>query len=121
MDTEVKAWLDSIGLEQYAELFAENAIDAEILRELDDNDLKELDIPLGHRKKLLKAIADLNGAEHVFTVPKSVQATASAVASPTGDAERRQLTVMFCDLVGSTEFAQKLDPEQLRELMRAYQ
>ncbi len=93
-------WLERIGLGQYTSLFEVNAIDEEVLPLLEEGDLEKLGIPLGHRKKILRAIAP----------PKP--------AGPKG--ERRQVTVFFLDLVGSTEISQKLDPEDLRELVRRY-
>ena len=110
----VRQWLEHLGLTQYAGVFAENDVDLEALRLLAESDLEKLGVSLGHRKKLLKAMAGLNGAE-------SLAPRAQANQSLGTQAERRQLTVMFCDLVGSTELATKLDPEQLRDLMQAYQ
>jgi len=113
----VREWLERVALPQYTDIFERNAIDFDVLRELSENDLEKLGVnALGHRKKLLKAIAELNGRVTLAASPGSAQSQLSR-----GDAERRQLTVMFCDLVGSTELATSLDPEQLRELMRAYQ
>jgi class 3 adenylate cyclase/predicted ATPase len=103
---DVAAWLRGLGLEQYAPLFLDNAIDGEVLPELTADDLKDLGIGrVGHRRKLLAAIAGLRAEP--------------AIARGTG-AERRQLTVMFCDLVGSTALASRLDPEDLREVIAAY-
>jgi class 3 adenylate cyclase/predicted ATPase len=109
--------LEQLGLGQYASVFDEQQIDHEVLPELTDADLEKLGIPLGPRKKLLKAIGDLQPAlatPHPETIPHT--------ATPdTSHAERRQLTVMFCDLVGSTDLSQKLDPEDMREVNRVYQ
>src|SRR5260370_30991092 len=107
---EITNWLRGLGLEQYASAFHDNAIDAEILRELTADDLKDLGVSLvGHRRKLLAAIAAL-----------STDVLAAPPNAPTPpDAERRQLTVMFCDLVGSTALAARLDPEDLREVIGA--
>ncbi len=109
---DVGQWLDGLGLARYADLFAEHEIDGEVLPELTDEDLEKLGIPLGARKKLVKAIASLlaEGAESV--------AGRSQAAS---EAERRQLTVMFCDLVGSTALSAKLDPEDMGAVIRSYQ
>src|SRR5207302_657075 len=93
---DVGGWLRSLGLGQYEALFRASEIDADILRELTDVDLKELGVPLGHRKRLLRAIVGLAVAE------TSAAPAASTGAKPHDVAERRQLTVMFCDLVGST-------------------
>ena len=104
---DVARWLAGLGLERYAELFAANDIDASLLRTLADGDLKDLGISsLGHRRRLLQAIASLDpgGAE--------------AGLASSGD--RRHLTIMFVDLVGSTELSVRLDPEEMREVLRAY-
>ena len=105
----VRQWLEQLGLPQYAEIFAENDVDFEALHLLAESDLEKLGVSLGHRKKLLKAVSELDGG--LALKRESIGA----------ESERRQLTIMFCDLVGSTELSRKLDPEQLREVMRAYQ
>jgi len=114
MSNKITAWLEALRLVEYEKLFATQRIDYEVLPELTDADLKDLGIPLGPRKKLLKAISKLT-SDPAPTVTHEV----AAVSTP--DAERRQLTVMFCDLVGSTELSQILDPEDMREVNRAYQ
>ena len=112
MPEVVSEWLEKLGLGQYASNFTDNDIDTQLLAQLTDADLKELGISsLGHRKTILSAIKTLNQNE---SKPTTTVATKS-------EAERRQLTVMFCDLAGSTELSQKLDPEDLREVNRAYQ
>jgi class 3 adenylate cyclase/predicted ATPase len=104
----IAAWLEGLGLGRYIEPFAANDIDGELLRGLGDADLKELGVlSLGHRKKLLAAIAAL--------------ADAPPAPAPPRAAERRQLTVMLVDLVGSTELSGRLDPEELAELLKVYQ
>jgi class 3 adenylate cyclase len=108
---DIEAWLQDLGLERYASAFRENEIDAEVLTELSEADLATLGLPLGPRRKLLKAIAGLR--QDGLPSPAPVSATAQ-------EAERRQLTVMFCDLVGSTALAARLDPEELREVIGAY-
>ena len=113
----VKQWLEQLGLPQYAEVFAENDVDLDAVRFLGDSDLEKLGISLGNRKKLLNAIARLDG--HAAVPGGSDRPTDQP--SHHAEAERRQLTVMFCDLVGSTELSRQHDPEQLRELMHAYQ
>jgi class 3 adenylate cyclase len=113
------AWLQTLGLERYAQLFAASEVDLEALGLLDEGDLEKLGLPLGPRKKVIKAIADLNRAPTARA--QGVQVQASSALSPSVEAERRQLTVMFCDLVGSTELSARLDPEELRDLMQAYQ
>jgi class 3 adenylate cyclase/ABC-type transport system involved in cytochrome c biogenesis ATPase subunit len=112
---DVGGWLRSLGLGQAEALFRANEIDADILPELTEVDLEKLDVPLGHRKRLLRAISGLAAAE-TLAAP-----AASTGAKPQEAAERRQLTVMFCDLVGSTALSVRFDPEELREEIRAYQ
>ncbi len=109
-----RAWLDQHGLGKYAALFAENDIGLDVLPDLTDADLEKLGVSLGDRRRILKLAASLE-----------VAATSSERAitprAETREAERRQLTVMFCDLVGSTELSMKLDPEDFREVVKAYQ
>jgi predicted ATPase/class 3 adenylate cyclase len=109
---DVGDWLRSVGLGQYEAMFRASEIDADILPELTDSDLEKLGVPLGHRKRLLKAIAGLGVAA---AAPPTAAPRAAAEA-----AERRQLTVMFVDLVGSTALSAKLDPEDLRSVIGAY-
>jgi hypothetical protein len=113
---DVAAWLSGLGLEQYVELFRENDIDGEILCGMTAEDLKELGISsFGHRRRLLNAIAALGGEPPTSDVAQSAASPTSAPTSaPTIDAERRQLTVMFCDLVGSTALSTRHDPEDLQ-------
>src|SRR5271163_877433 len=113
---DVGDWLRSLGLGQYETLFRENDIDAEVLSDLTDGDLEKFGVSFGHRKRLLKAIASLGSTE---TAVKPVAPEPPQTA--TDAAERRQLTVMFCDLVGSTAMSARLDPEDMREAIRAYQ
>ena len=110
VNDEIETWLDEIGLAQYANAFAENAIDFEILPDVTEADLEKLGVALGHRKRILRAIAALSGATAV--------APARGPALPQSEPERRQLTVLFCDLVGSTALAATLDPEDLRDVIR---
>ena len=112
---DVGDWLRSLGLSQYDAAFRENGIDADVLLDLTDADLEELGVPLGHRKRLLRAIADLG-------TPATGSSPSAAVnSSPAPDAaERRQLTIMFCDLVGSTALAGRLDLEDVRRVIAAY-
>src|SRR5499425_1169769 len=118
---DIVAWLRGLGLEQYAPAFRDNDVDGEVLPELTADDLISIGVTsVGHRRKLLAAIAAL-GTEPP-TVALSTASPASVPSStPTFDAERRQLTVMFCDLVGSTELSTRHDPEDLRELLGRYQ
>ena len=112
---DIANWLSGLGLAQYEPAFRENEIDAEILPNLTAEDLKDLGVTLvGHRRRLLDAIAAL-----VVVAPATATAVPRDVRSP-ADAERRQLTVMFCDLVGSTALSTRLDPEDLREVIGAY-
>ena len=112
---QVADWLQNLGLGQYAQGFAENDIDFAVLADLTDQDLEKIGIAsLGHRRKLLRAIAELKGA------PKPSAVAATPVA-PRDTAERRQVTVMFSDLVGSTALSARMDPEDLREVISAYQ
>jgi class 3 adenylate cyclase/predicted ATPase len=104
---DIGRWLRGLGLQQYEPSFHENAIDAETLPDLTEADLEKLGVLLGHRKRILRAIEDLHAAP-------------PAAAASGRRAERRQLTVMFCDLVGSTELSSRLDPEDLREVIAAY-
>ena len=115
---DIDDWLRGIGLAQYAEIFRANDIDGELLGQLTNDDLKDIGVAaLGHRKKLLKAIAALTA------VPEAPSSIPVAVTEPkTHDtAERRQVTVMFSDLVGSTTLSICMDPEDLREVISAYQ
>ena len=108
-------WLRSLGLGQYEAVFRESEIDPEVLPELTDADLDKLGVPLGHRKRLLKAISNLAPPAQPAPPPRL-----APVPLETDAAERRQLTVMFCDLVGSTALSAKLDPEDLRGVIGAY-
>ena len=114
---DIVAWLRGLGLERYAPAFRDNDIDAEVLPQLTADDLISIGVTsVGHRRKLLAAIAGL-GVE----MPAATVMAAPRDAPAPADAERRQLTVMFCDLVGSTELSARLDPEDLREVIAAYQ
>ena len=111
---QIGDWLASLGMSEYAQRFAENDIDVAVLPHLTDADLEKIGVSLGHRRKILAVIAELGGA-----VPASPQ-PALAERKPQ-DAERRQVTVMFSDLVGSTALSARMDPEDLREVISAYQ
>src|SRR6266516_4802843 len=114
----VRKWLASLGLSEYADRFAEHRIDFSILRDLTDQDLKEElgVVLLGDRRRLVRAIAQLAGAGSA-----TPQLAPGSKSSPGDDAERRQVTVMFSDLVGSTALSTRMDPEDLREIISAYQ
>src|SRR6516162_1108614 len=103
---EIADWLEKLGMSQYAQRFAENDIDVRALQYLTDQDLKDIGVSLGHRRRMLAAISELAGAAPA--TPGPMIATAP---EPQSTAERRQLTVMFCDLVGSTALSATLDPE----------
>jgi class 3 adenylate cyclase/predicted ATPase len=114
---DVVAWLRGLGLERYAPAFRDNDVDDEVLPELTSDDLISIGVTsVGHRRKLLAAIASLGAAPPAATVMAALRD-----APAPADAERRQLTVMFCDLVGSTSLSAQLDPEDLREVIVAYQ
>ncbi|NIM73300.1 MAG: AAA family ATPase [Gammaproteobacteria bacterium] len=113
--SSIRAWLDGLGLGKYAEVFAENEIEMGDLAHLSEEDLRELGLPMGPRKRILNAASGPSVAE------TPAASAARAADAPVGEAERRQLTVMFCDLVGSTELSQRLDPEELRDINRRYQ
>jgi class 3 adenylate cyclase len=112
---QVADWLQKLGLSEYAKRFAENRIDFSVLPELTDQDLEKIGVVLGDRRKILRAIRELGG-----TTP-SAQHPGFAAARPQDTAERRQVTVMFSDLVGSTALSARMDPEDLREVISAYQ
>src|SRR5271165_5908579 len=119
---DVAAWLQDLGLERYAPAFRDNDVDAEVLRKLTADDLISIGVTsVGHRRKLLDAIAEFGKAGATGTAPAAiVTAAPSDAPAPPADAERRQLTVMFCDLVGSTALSTRHDPEDLRELIGDY-
>jgi class 3 adenylate cyclase/tetratricopeptide (TPR) repeat protein len=117
--TNLQQWLEGVGLAQYAELFAQNNIDEEILPDLNEQDLEKLGISLGHRKRLLKAIAEYRSAEP--QPPARIAAAWRAAGGASIKAERRHLTVLFCDLVGSTALSAHLDPEDLRKILHDFQ
>src|SRR5262249_44730945 len=106
--TPIEEWLGSLGLSEYADRFAENRIDLSILQDLTDQDLKDIGVVLGDRRRILRAIAELT----VSATPQP----AAAPESKRDEAERRQVTVLFSDLVGSTALSARMDPEDLREL-----
>jgi class 3 adenylate cyclase len=111
---QIAEWLEKLGLAEYAQRFAENGIDFSVLPDLTDQDLKEIGVILGHRRKILRAIANLEIERHLA-------AAAPVAPVKTAAAERRQMTVMFSDLVGSTALSARMDPEDLREVISAYQ
>jgi class 3 adenylate cyclase/tetratricopeptide (TPR) repeat protein len=116
-NSDMAAWLLGLGLPQYEQAFHDNAIDFETLPDLNEGDLEKLGVLLGHRKKMLRAIAALSGAASSGIVPGD---RVNPAAPRIEGAERRQLTVMFCDLVASTSLATRLDPEDWREILAGY-
>jgi class 3 adenylate cyclase/predicted ATPase len=120
--TDLAEWLGRHGLDQYTQTFAENNIDYSVLPDLTEDDLKKLGVSLGHRKKLLRAIEALTaaGQRAGTTIAVSNVTEVSPTSGRHREAELRQITVMFCDLVGSTQLSQKLDPEDLQKLLDAY-
>jgi class 3 adenylate cyclase/predicted ATPase/ABC-type transport system involved in cytochrome c biogenesis ATPase subunit len=109
----IAEWLASLGLGEYAQRFSDNAIDLSVIRDLTEQDLKDLGVLLGHRRKILRAIAELDG---VASAPTET-ATEPLLRD---EAERRHLSVMICDLVGSTALSARLDPEDMRAVIDAY-
>ena len=118
MARDLRSWLEDLGLGKCFEIFVANDVDFDLLLELDDSDLERLGISFGHRKRLLRAIAELKAAPS--SAAPTLRRTRRQAASSSGP-ERRQLTVMFIDLVGSTALSGRLDPEEMGELLRAYQ
>jgi class 3 adenylate cyclase len=114
---QIEHWLKKLGMSEYTERFAEERIEIDVLPELTDQDLERLGIPLGHRRRMLRAIRDL-GNVSVAVTASSTPVTTEATRKD--DAERRQLTLMFTDLVGSTALSTKLDPEDMRSVIGAY-
>jgi class 3 adenylate cyclase len=112
---EIADWLERLGMSEYIQSFTEHRIDVSVLRYLTDQDLKDIGIPLGHRRKILAAIGELTGTARA--TPKF----AAGKEPGTDAAERRQITVMFSDLVGSTALSTRMDPEDLREVISSYQ
>jgi len=112
---DIAAWLSRLGLQQYEQAFRDNDVDAEVLPELTADDLISIGVTsVGHRRKLLAAIAALRADD------RPAPAAPADQTAPASAAERRQLTVMFCDLVGSTPLSARFDPEDLREVIAAY-
>lgn len=125
MSDQIGDWLQSLGLDQYLETFRANDLDLDLVADLNDGDLEKLGVAsMGHRKKLMRAIDRLSAGSGTANSP-AAGATIGDPAAPgpaikSGQAERRQLTVLFCDLVESTALSRRLDPEDMRDLMRRY-
>jgi class 3 adenylate cyclase/predicted ATPase len=111
---QIGDWLEKLGMSEYGQCFADNKIDVSVLRHLTDQDLRDIGIPLGHRRKILAAITEMG------TAPATPAATPATEPKPQDTAERRHVTVMFCDLVGSTSISAGLDAEDWRDLVGAY-
>ena len=116
MADDIAQWLEGLGLGQYAQVFADNDVRLDVLKDLTDADLRELGVSLGDRRRILRAITDMTEGS---SADPPTDTTSESLHSP--EAERRQLTVMFCDLVGSTALSSQLDPEDMRDVIRAYQ
>jgi class 3 adenylate cyclase len=119
---DVGGWLRGLGLGRYEEKFRENKIDFDVLADLTDGDFQELGVPLGDRRRLLRAIAELGAQQSLTTQARGTPVAPAAARSfvQLDSAERRPITVMFCDLVGSTELAAALDVEDWRNLLNSY-
>jgi class 3 adenylate cyclase len=113
---DVRTWLGSLGLDQYESVFREHRIETDVLPELTDQHLKDMGVPLGHRLRMLRAIRQLTG-----DASGTPQPAAPTSLAPQDGAERRHMTVMFCDLVGLTSLTAQLDPEDMADLIRAFQ
>ena len=111
---QIADWLEKLGMSEYAQRFAENGITVAALPYLTDQDLKDIGVLLGHRRLMLAAVSGLTGAAEP-------EPTATCEQKSPDTAERRQVTVMFSDLVGSTALSARMDPEDLREVISAYQ
>ena len=123
MHDRVSAWLESLGLGRYSEAFQHNAITRDVLPDLKESDLEALGVILGHRKTLLRAIAQLSPSAEgrgSGSLPLAVSPATPPVPPERDQAERRQLTVMFCDLVDSTALSRRVDPEDLQEVIRRF-
>jgi hypothetical protein len=116
--SEIRKWLEEIGLVQYADVFHANDIDMDLLKQVDDQMLKDIGVAsAGHRLRIRNAIAKL---APVPIAEANLSTTTPKPETTAASAERRQLTVMFCDLVGSTAMSARLDPEDLRGIITAY-
>ena len=113
---QIAEWLEKLGMPEYSERFSENKIDVSVLPHLTDQDLKDIGVALGHRRKILAAIAEFAGV-----APAASKPVLAAEPKTRDSAERRQVTVLFSDLVGSTALSARMDPEDLREVISAYQ
>ena len=118
---QIADWLDKLGMSEYAQRFAENDIDFEVLTELTDTDFDRLGVSIGHRRMMIRAIREFAASPVSARTERPASAATAVEAAPKDTAERRQVTVMFSDLVGSTALSARMDPEDLREVISAYQ
>jgi class 3 adenylate cyclase/predicted ATPase len=119
--SDIRQWLDELSLGQYGDEFEENDIDRRALLELSDQDLKDIGVSsLGHRRVIIGAIKELSSSVKIAAALADAPTSSPPPTAPVREAERRQITVMFCDLVGSTALSEALDPEELRGVMQAY-
>jgi class 3 adenylate cyclase len=118
---EIGDWLEKLGMSEYAQRFAESDIDIDVLSELTDQDFDRLGVSLGHRRRMLRAIRELGASPIAALTERQASAPTAPEPAPKDTAERRQVTVMFSDLVGSTALSARMDPEDLREVISAYQ
>jgi class 3 adenylate cyclase/tetratricopeptide (TPR) repeat protein len=118
---QIADWLEKLGMSEYAQRFAENDIDVEVLGELTDKDFDRLGVSIGHRRKMMRAIREFAASPVSAVTQRPASAATDAQAAPRDTAERRQVTVMFSDLVGSTALSARMDPEDLREVISGYQ
>jgi class 3 adenylate cyclase/predicted ATPase len=118
---QIADWLEKLGISEYAQRFAENDIDFDVLSELTDKDFDRLGVSIGHRRKIMRAIREFAASPVSAAAERPASATTATHAALRDAAERRQVTVMFSDLVGSTALSARLDPEDLREVISAYQ
>ena len=118
---QIADWLAKLGMSEYAQRFADNDIDIDVLSELTDQDFDRLGVSLGHRRRMLRALRELSASPIADVTERQTSAPTAPEQAPKDTAERRQVTVMFSDLVGSTALSARMDPEDLREVISAYQ
>ena len=118
---QIAEWLKKLGMSEYAERFAESDIDIDVLSELTDQDFDRLGVSLGHRRRMLRAIREFGASPIAGSTERQASAPTVPEPAPKDTAERRQVTVMFSDLVGSTALSTRMDTEDLREVISAYQ
>ena len=119
--SNIGGWLEQHDLGEFTAMFEQERVELETLRDLTEQDLKDLGLPLGSRKKLLRAIKALAEDESGQTDQGAAAIESQPISSSSGEAERRQLTIMFCDLVGSTQLSGELDLETYRNVLSTYQ